>query len=367
MFCWCSRGGLPPPPEHSPPFPPPAAPADFPRLAAAPRTRCRASAGLRRAEAFAQSYTGPYPHGSDDGTYERVLRYTTGEERRIRYPLPPAERVASEDLTDGCWGDTCWVPREQWSNWGGSGGAGSGGAAIAPSPTLAARGAAAPGTFLPQQPPPAQVRTGIHAAAWAVRCKVCWQPSRGPLEASPAAMHCCAPTAPVQSVTPPTLASPPPPSACSLSATSCLPPPWSSCATSTPQSTSRHKRSSGSECAGVTRCALGGREGVQLAVLTVGMEPAGAALQRCPLPLCRPISLLDCIPHFLSLALRPLALQVLEGCPWLLPKPLYLLAAPQPPAAAASRARSGGAGSQQRPDRQQECEGSGRSEAALSA
>jgi hypothetical protein len=28
---------------------------------------------------------------------------------------------------------------------------------------------------------------------------------------------------------------------------------------------------------------------------------------------------------------------VLEGCPWLLPKPLYLLAAPQPPAAAASR------------------------------
>jgi hypothetical protein len=36
-------------------------------------------------------------------------------------------------------------------------------------------------------------------------------------------------------------------------------------------------------------------------------------------------------------ALRSLALQVLEGCPWLVPKPLFLLAAPQPAAAAASR------------------------------
>ena len=83
----------------------------------------------------------------DDATYERILRYPSGVERRIRYPLPPlassspaacgVEDPAAADLTDGCWGDTCWHPREEWAGrwWAASkGGAGAGGGLAAAEP-----------------------------------------------------------------------------------------------------------------------------------------------------------------------------------------------------------------------------------------
>lgn len=120
---------------------------------------------LRVAAFAAQGATHP------DGTYERVLRYPNGTERRIRYPLPPADNPRAEDLTDGCWGDSCWEPRAAWlglaappgSSAGSSAGVGVGG--------MAARGAAAPaapGSFLPQQPP-SEVRRGSAGAVPALR------------------------------------------------------------------------------------------------------------------------------------------------------------------------------------------------------
>lgn len=89
-----------------------------------PPAHARTHAGARSARlhvaAFAHGAAtarGPYPRGHpSDDTYERVLRYPNGSERRIRYPLPAAPEPGAppEDVTDGCWGDTCWVPRAQW-------------------------------------------------------------------------------------------------------------------------------------------------------------------------------------------------------------------------------------------------------------
>lgn len=95
-----------------------------------------------------------------------MLRYPNGTERRIRYPLPPNEDLRSEDLTDGCWADSCWEPRAQWL---GLAAAGSGGDVQARAATAMAappQQAPAPGGFLPQQPPPAEVSRRLGATAW---------------------------------------------------------------------------------------------------------------------------------------------------------------------------------------------------------
>lgn len=126
------------------------------RPAGRPAVCCRAV--VRRVEAFAQGYSPGYGSRGFDGTYERVLRYPDGKERRIRYPLPPpAEEVKEEDVTDGCWATDCWIPREQ--HWGGPPrGASAGATATAVVASAAASPPAQhPADFLPQQPP-AQVR-----------------------------------------------------------------------------------------------------------------------------------------------------------------------------------------------------------------
>lgn len=123
-------------------------------LAAARLPAPRRSRTSLRPEAFAQPGCAPGQR-HDDGTYERVLRYPNGDERRIRYPLPPSEDLRSEDLTDGCWADSCWEPRAQWL--GLAGGAGGDVQARAAAATAAVpQQAPAPGGFLPQQQPPAE-------------------------------------------------------------------------------------------------------------------------------------------------------------------------------------------------------------------
>ncbi|EFN60161.1 expressed protein [Chlorella variabilis] len=122
------------------------------RPAGRPAVCCRAV--VRRVEAFAQGYSPGYGSRGFDGTYERVLRYPDGKERRIRYPLPPpAEEVKEEDVTDGCWATDCWIPREQ--HWGGPPrGASAGATATAVVASAAASPPAQhPADFLPQQPP----------------------------------------------------------------------------------------------------------------------------------------------------------------------------------------------------------------------
>lgn len=109
-----------------------------------------------RVDAFAHGCT--FPGSSDDGTYERVLRYPNGDERRIRYPLPPTpEEASSEDLTDGCWANTCWEFREQ--HWGGPPPRSGGGTATAERVRSAAASppaAPSPADFMPRQPPLAE-------------------------------------------------------------------------------------------------------------------------------------------------------------------------------------------------------------------
>ena len=117
-----------------------------------------------RPEAFAQGYAnraGAPGRRHEDGTYERVLRYPNGTERRIRYPPPPPVDPRSEDLTDGCWADSCWEPRAQWLGLAAAGASGdvqARAAAAAAAPPPPQQQAPAPGAFLPQQPPPAEVR-----------------------------------------------------------------------------------------------------------------------------------------------------------------------------------------------------------------
>lgn len=188
----CSPGSLSPPPP----------PADTP-----PTGRRRPS--RLRVDAFAQGCApaGRAPRQNPDGTYERVLRwgqwqmaavaavsasgpaiagdpsmhaqprwlpasqpklptcspsssalhplrhrYPNGQERRIRYPLPPPDDLRREDLTDGCWGDSCWEPRAAWLGLAAGGGeAGAARGTAAP--------AEAPADFVSPQNPPAEVRT----------------------------------------------------------------------------------------------------------------------------------------------------------------------------------------------------------------
>ncbi|PSC68534.1 hypothetical protein C2E20_7868 [Micractinium conductrix] len=103
-----------------------------------------------RVAAFARGHAPPVgPAGSwHNGTYERVLRYPDGRERRIRYPLPPAEEPSSEDLTDGCWADTCWVPRAAWL---GMASAADGGAVLAAAPA-GPQQQQQPAAFAPDKP-----------------------------------------------------------------------------------------------------------------------------------------------------------------------------------------------------------------------
>ncbi|KAL4437392.1 hypothetical protein ABPG75_004531 [Micractinium tetrahymenae] len=115
-----------------------------------------ARAGRLHVAAFAGG-SSSCPAGSWRGaeaerTYERVLRYPDGKERRIRYPLPPAEDPRSEDLTDGCWADSCWEPREAWR---GSFAASAGSCGLAPPPPAPAPATAAPAqpaSFVPEKP-----------------------------------------------------------------------------------------------------------------------------------------------------------------------------------------------------------------------
>lgn len=130
------------------PCPPPAA-----ARAATPQPSTRRTSSLLVA-AFAQSSSSCpawRSAGASDHTYERVLRYPDGKERRIRYPLPPAEDPRCEDLTDGCWADTCWEPREAWRGFVAAGGSG-GGRAAPPAPALSPDTAAAPAAFVPEKP-----------------------------------------------------------------------------------------------------------------------------------------------------------------------------------------------------------------------
>lgn len=118
-----------------------------------------------RVDAFAQGCR--FPGSSDDGTYERVLRYPNGDERRIRYPLPPTpEEASSEDLTDGCWANTCWEFREQ--HWGGPPPRSGGGTATAErvrSAAVSPPAAPSPADFMPRQPPLAEVGAA-RASSW---------------------------------------------------------------------------------------------------------------------------------------------------------------------------------------------------------
>lgn len=124
--------------------------------AAARRPRARRTAALRVA-AFAQS-AGSCWRGAEAGAagevYERVLRYPDGKERRIRYPAPPAQDPRFEDLTDGCWADTCWEPRAAWCGlWAPPSNAGSN-ATSPPAPTGSA--ATTPAAFAPDKPKEAE-------------------------------------------------------------------------------------------------------------------------------------------------------------------------------------------------------------------
>lgn len=219
---------------------PPLRPAAGPRPA---RTRLRP-------EAFAQGYANRADapgRRHEDGPYERVLRYPNGTERRIRYPPPPPVDPRSEDLTDGCWADSCWEPRAQWLGLAAAGGSASScdvqaraAAAAAPPPP---QQAPAPGSFLPQQPPPAEVR-----GRWCNRA-CCGE--HGNLHRMARLRRATRRRA--MRARPRTPVDPLPPR--SRSARSCRPPQWSCCATSTLRSTSAARSSCGRACAAATRCA----------------------------------------------------------------------------------------------------------------
>lgn len=105
-------------------------------------------AAPRRAPALALAFAaglhaeGPRRGGSG-ATYERVLRYPDGRERRIRYPMPPADAVA-EDLGTDCSWDTLneWKSLTTWADPGGR--ASSGGRTSSSSSAAAGAALAAP-------------------------------------------------------------------------------------------------------------------------------------------------------------------------------------------------------------------------------